>query len=51
MSSFFDYNNPEAEAHMSYAHAALIDKTELVQMRNCCGLLPQGYCKRKTLKC
>ena len=34
---------------MSFAHAELNDKTEREHVRNSFGLLPQGYCERKTL--
>ena len=55
MSSFqnFVHNNPEAEAQMSSAQAALNYKTEREHAqaaRNSIGLLSQGYCERKTPK-
>ena len=36
------FYNPEAEAQMSYAHAALNYKTEREPV-----LIPHGYCERK----
>ena len=38
------------EAQRSYAYSALNDKTEREHARNSFGLLPQGFCERKTHK-
>ena len=53
MSSFYDlgvfvHNNPEVDAQRSYAHAVLNDKIEKELTSNFFGILPQGYCERKT---
>ena len=47
---FFVHNNPEAEAQRGPVQAALNYKTEREHTSNSFGLLPQGYCERKTLK-
>ena len=45
--SFFVHNNPESKAQRSYAHAAL-NYRQRESVSNSFGLLPQGYCERKS---
>ena len=46
----FRSQNSDAASQRSYAHAALNDKIERKHARKTFGLLPQGYCERKTPK-
>ena len=46
----FVHNNPEAEVQKSYEHAFFQSCNSTLFARNYFGLLPQGYCERKTLK-
>ena len=47
---FFVHNNPEAEAQWSYSYALSLSCNLTPHARNSFGLLPQGYCERKTPK-
>ena len=45
---FFSRDNPEAESQRSYAHALPMACNSTLPARNFFGLLPKGYCERKS---